>query len=82
MFQTPPMPEKKVSQMQKILTENTVRVAIVGGKAYWVKDNHVYTSGLDEEGHIDIDNAHIVDVFSLNEKETKNLLKIIDNLTD
>ena len=68
--------------MQKILSENTVRVAIANGKAYWVKDNQIFTSGVDKEGHIDIENARIIDVFSLSEKETKSLLKIIDNLSE
>lgn len=76
------MKEKKMSQIEQFIESLSVRIAIVNNQAYWIQDNQVYKSGLDENGRVDIDNATPIDVFSLNEKETKNLLKIIDNLSE
>ena len=74
--------KKKRSQMQKILQENSVNVAIINNKAYWVRDNTFYTAKIDEVGMIDTDNAEAIDVFSLTEREMKNLLKILDSITE
>jgi len=82
MFKTPPMPEKRLTQMQRVIKDSNVSVAIVNDYAYWVKNNSIYRSKVSEEGFIDVDNASEIDVFSLNEKETKNLLKIIDSISD
>jgi GTP-binding protein EngB required for normal cell division len=74
--------KKKKSQMQKLLDQNSISVAIVNNKAYWVKDNNFYTASIDAIGEIDTDNAEVVDVFSLSEPEMKNLLKILDSITE
>lgn len=74
--------KKKKSQMQKLLDKNSISVAIVNNKAYWVKDNTFYTASIDAVGDIDTDNAEVVDVFSLSEPEMKNLLKILDSITE
>jgi hypothetical protein len=68
--------------MQRVIKDSNVSVAIVNDYAYWVKNNSIYRSKVSEEGFIDVDNASEIDVFSLNEKETKNLLKIIDSISD
>lgn len=72
--------EKKTSQLKNNLDE--VEVAIYNNKAYWVKNNHVYTSSINENGDVDIDNASEIDVFSLSPNEMNKLLKIIDKLND
>jgi hypothetical protein len=74
--------KKKKSQMQKILQENSVSVAIINNKAYWVRDNTFYTAKINEVGMIDTDNAEAIDVFSLTEREMKNLLNILDSITE
>lgn len=71
-----------MSQVEKLFESVSTRIAIVNNKAYWIKDNSVYKSDLDEEGKIDMDTASVIDVFSLSEKEATNLLKIIDNLSE
>lgn len=76
------MPEKKQTQMQKLIRNSMVRIAIVEDVAYWVKDNQVFKSNFDEDGHLNLTGASAIDVFSLSEKETKKLLKIIDSLSD
>ena len=82
MFKTPPMKEKTMTKVQRLFESVSTRIAIVNNHAYWIKDNKVYRSNLDDDGRIDMDTASIIDVFSLNEKETNNLLKIIDNLSE
>lgn len=72
--------KKKPSQMTSLMNKDKVDIAVVNDKAYWVKNNSLYTSQLKEDGEIDIENAEIVDVFSLSNKEIGKLLKIIDSL--
>jgi hypothetical protein len=55
-------------------------VAVVNKKAYWVKNNTIYTALINEEGDVDISNAKKIDVFSLDQNEVNNLLKIIDKI--
>ena len=76
------MPEKRLTQMQRVIKDSNVSVAIVNDYAYWVKNNTIYRSKVTNDGFIDVDNASEIDVFSLNDKETKNLLKIIDSISD
>jgi len=68
--------------MQRLLKDSTVRVAIVDKWAYWIQNNQVFKSDFDNDGQINLDTAVPVDVFSLNDKETKKLLDIIDSLSD
>lgn len=68
--------------MQKLLEVDSVSVAVVNNKAYWVVDNTFYTAAIDKIGEIDTDNAKVIDVFSLSEPEMKNLLKILDSIKE
>jgi thymidine kinase len=73
---------KKFSQMHKLLNKDSVDVAIVDKNAYWVHNNTFYVAEINDLGEIDTDNAKKIDVFSLSNKEAKNLLKILDSLTE
>ena len=73
---------KKMTQMQKVLEQGTIRVVIVDSLAYWVHNNSIYKAIVDEEGIINAAGAEIVDVFSLSNKETKKLLDIIDSIKE
>jgi hypothetical protein len=80
-LKTPQIPQpKKESQMARVINETRVNIAIMNNKAYWIRNNTVFSSKLDEEGNVDISNAEKVDVFSLSEKEMKSLMSIIDSL--
>jgi hypothetical protein len=80
-LKTPQKPQpKKESQMARVINETRVNIAIMNNKAYWIRNNTVFSSKLDEEGNVDISNAEKVDVFSLSEKEMKSLMSIIDSL--
>jgi uncharacterized protein YaiL (DUF2058 family) len=73
---------KKKSQLKQLIDKNSVRVVIVDDNAYWVNNNSIYRAKVDEIGRIDVENANQIDVFSLSERETKSLLKIIDSISD
>jgi hypothetical protein len=81
MLKTPQIiQKKKESQMTKIINETRVNIAIMNNKAYWIRNNTVFSSKLDEDGNVDIANAEKVDVFSLSEKDMKTIIGIIDSL--
>lgn len=74
------VPQTVSNHVEESFDDSEVEVAIINNKAYWIKNNTVYTSKVDEFGDIDIKNATKVDVFSLSNKEMKFLMKIVDSL--
>lgn len=80
--ETPLDKEYRKTQMEKILEEGTIRVAIHKNNAYWVINNVIYKAVVDEEGRIRDDQAEEIDVFKLSEKEVQNLLSIIDSISN
>ena len=73
------IPEKRMTQLQKIREKNTIRVAIVGTKAYWVHEKIFYESDI-VDGHIDDSAARPVDAHKLSKKELDRLLNILDKI--
>lgn len=73
---------KRQSQIEKIIDKQSVNVAIVDNKAYWVYNNTFYSADVNINGQIDADNAIPVDVFSASKKEASKLLKILDSLKE
>jgi len=74
------MKSETKSQLQKHIEKNKINVAVVGDKAYWIKNNNIYYSGFDEEGEVDINNAKKIDVFSLSKKDLNFIMNIVDSL--
>jgi hypothetical protein len=72
--------ENRQTQMSIYGNKNKTNVAFFNDKAYWIKNNQVYSSKLKEDGDLDIENAIPIDVFSLSDKEMNNFIKIIDKL--
>jgi len=68
------------NRAEEIPDDEEVEVAIINNKAYWIKNNTVYTSGVNEFGDIDMKSATKIDVFSLSNKEMQFLMKIVDSL--
>lgn len=71
---------KKETQMKKLLKNTRVSVAVFKDKAYWIKDNVLYKSSIDEQGEIDIDNAVPVDVINASSTELKKITEIVDQI--
>ena len=59
--------------------EESVRVAILDDKAYWVYHNTLYETDV-YDGDPDFDSAQPVDTMSLPHKELNRLLYILDSL--
>lgn len=74
------VPQAVNNHVEDISDDEEVEVAIINNKAYWIKNNTVYTSKVNEFGDIDIKNATKIDVFSLSNKEMQFLMKIVDSL--
>jgi hypothetical protein len=75
--------EKENQMRQKIDNDDdyeNISIAVFNKKAYWVKDNNVYSAFISEDGNVDIASAKKIDVFSLDQNELANLLKIIDKI--
>jgi len=73
------IPEKRMTQLEKIREKNTIRVAIVGAKAYWVHENIFYESDI-VDGHIDDSAARPINAHDLSKKELDRLLNILDKI--
>ena len=69
------------SQLEKIRKKNTVRVAIIGKKAYWVHENIFYETDI-VDGYINNENAKAIDAHLLNQRELNRLLKILDSIKE
>lgn len=73
------MKEPRLTQMQRLLDTETVRVVFVQNDAYWVHNNAVYKAKI-RNGVIDTENAVEIDVFALSDKEATVLLDILDSM--
>lgn len=69
------------SQLEKIRKKNTVRVAIIGKRAYWVHENIFYETDI-VDGYINNENAKAIDAHDLSEKELSRLLRILDRISN
>lgn len=73
------IPEKKMTQLEQLREKNTIRVAIVGNKAYWVHENTFYESDV-VDGSIDNSAARPINAHKLSKNEIVDLLDILDQI--
>lgn len=73
------IPERQMTQLEKIRSKNTIRVAIVGEKAYWVHENVFYESNV-VDGRVDNSAARPIDAHRLSPKQLNELLEILDEI--
>jgi hypothetical protein len=69
------------SQSFNHLRSTTQRVLFTEDRAYWIKNNALYSSGL-VGGEIDEENAEIVDTMSLDKVELEQVIFIVEKLTE
>jgi len=74
------VPQTINNHIEEPFDDGEVEVAIINNKAYWIKNNTVYTSKVNEFGDVDLKTATKIDVFSLSNKEMQFLMKIVDSL--
>lgn len=75
----PKLVRSQETQLQKIRNKNTIRVAIVNDKAYFVHENTFYTAKM-VNGEVDRSSASPINAFDMSKKEMKLLLSILDNM--
>jgi len=75
-----PRKNQMETQSQKIRKNNTVTIAIVGEKAYWVHQNIFYETDV-VDGEIDRDSARPIDAHNLSRKQFNELLEILDSIS-
>lgn len=74
-------PEPKDKQSIKHYHKNNLRVVIVDGDAFWVKDNVFYTAKITPEG-IDNETTTVVDTIGMDKVQLDKMLFIMDQLND
>lgn len=77
----PVVKNKIVTQATKYEDKTNVRVIILEGSAYWIKDNIFYTAAFDGSS-IDKDTTEVVDTMNMSKVELDKMIFIIDQLTD
>jgi hypothetical protein len=70
---------KFITQSQKHIQKNMLKVVIEKDKAYWILDNVFYTASA-INGRIDEDTAKPLDIESMSTKELDKMLSILDDL--
>lgn len=74
-----PKPKKTQSYIHEQRTN--VRVIILDGMAYWIKDNKIYEAYMNEGG-IDKDSARVVDTMSMDKVQLDKITFIVDTLRE
>lgn len=79
----PALFEKKKPETQSLKHERktNVKVIIVEGHAYWVKDNIFYMADMDQD-LIDRETTRVVDTMGMNKVELDKMLFIMDRLME
>lgn len=62
--------------------KTNIKVILVDGSAYWVKDNAFYTAYLSEDGLVDKDTTRVVDTITMSGVELDKMLFIMDRLRE
>lgn len=75
------VPKKNMTQSYLHEQKTNLRVIVLDGFAYWIKDNSVYKSRTDGL-NIDKDSAEVVDIIGLDKVELDKMLFIIDKLRE
>lgn len=73
--------ENKKTQSYEYEKRTNVRVIILDGMAYWIKDNQFYESEVNEQG-IDKEGSRIVDTIGMDKVQLDKMLFIMDKLRE
>ena len=71
----------KETQAFKYVELNQVKILMSNDKAYWIKDNSVYSADM-ENGIIIEDSAKVVDMMTMDDVQLDEMVFIIDKLTE
>jgi hypothetical protein len=73
--------KKRISQSTKYDEKTNIRVIIVDGTAYWVKENVFYKANVLGDG-VDSDTTQVVDTIGMSKVELDQMLFIMDRLKE
>jgi len=71
----------KESQARKHLASLYIKVMIVGGEAYWIKDHALYTASL-VDGEVDKNTTQKVDTMSMDKVQLEKTMFIVEKLRE
>lgn len=71
----------KKTQSRKRLKESIIDVLVTENSAYWIHKNVFYRANVDD-GHVDRSTTSPINTQDMSEEELKQMLKILDRLTD
>lgn len=71
------MPDSQLEQFRK---RNTIKVAIIGEKAYWVHNNIFYETVV-VDGEIDNGNAKPIDTTNMSTRQVRLLMDVLDRIS-
>jgi len=72
---------KRSTQSSNYQEEAYIRVVIVDGKAYWIKQNTFFTADV-VDGTVDKESTKEVDTMSMSDVELKKMLVIVETLRE
>ncbi len=72
---------KPPSQSSKLYEKMHLRVVVYENKAYWIKDNTVYSAEINN-GNFDHENAKVVDIMSMDKVQLDAMSVIVQRLTE
>jgi hypothetical protein len=73
--------KSKPSQASKYLEKIFIKILIVNGKAYWIKDNVFYVAEMVDQ-EVDKSTAKEVDIMAMDRVQLKEAMFIIDKLKE
>jgi hypothetical protein len=73
--------EKRVTQASEHEKSLYVRVMVVDGKAYWIKDNTFFTADMVDD-NLDNSSTKTVDTMGMDDVQLKKMMFIVEKLTD
>ena len=73
--------ENKKTQSYEYEKRTNVRVIILDGMAYWIKDNQFYQSDINEHG-INKEGSRVVDTIGMDKVQLDKMLFIMDKLRE
>ena len=81
MFGVNSISPKKSTQSLNYQEQTYIKVVVVDGKAYWIKENTFFTADI-IDGVVDKDSTKEVDTMSMNDVELKKMLVIVETLRE
>lgn len=73
--------EKIMSQSEKHISNNMIKIIVIDEKAYWIKDNTFYTAEM-KNGVVLAETVQQIDTSKMSKDELDKMLAIVDNLNN